>query len=116
GRRAEGRADDAVLMRRNVATCADSCRAGSISAPAPRRSPPAAAPVQGQVHVARECPCLVEAAPYFQQRHWDATFELGVDLASGRDARIRRLECPAIWPPNPAASPTPATARRRSGY
>jgi AcrR family transcriptional regulator len=43
------------------------------------RGPSAAEPVSDEL-IARECPCLVEAAPYFQQRHWDATFDLGVDL------------------------------------
>src|SRR5436309_14263224 len=43
------------------------------------RGPSAAEPVSDEF-VARECPGLVEAAPYFQERHWDATFDLGVEL------------------------------------
>ncbi|TMH00648.1 MAG: TetR/AcrR family transcriptional regulator [Betaproteobacteria bacterium] len=43
------------------------------------RGPSAAEPVSDEF-VARECPCLIEAAPYFQQHHWDATFDLGIEL------------------------------------
>lgn len=41
------------------------------------RGPAAAEPV-GNDLIARECPNLLAAAPYFQEPHWDATFELGV--------------------------------------
>lgn len=55
--------------------------------------PSAAEPVDG-AFIARECPQLVRAAPYFQRPHWDATFALGVDAllaALQRDAaRLRR--------------------------
>ena len=42
------------------------------------KGPSAAEPVSGEF-IARECPQLVAAAPYFQQTQWDATFALGVD-------------------------------------
>lgn len=42
------------------------------------RGPSAAEPV-GNEFIARECPNLIAAAPFFDQRHWDATFELGLD-------------------------------------
>lgn len=40
------------------------------------KGPSAAAPVDG-AFIARECPRLAAAAPYFQRDQWDATFELG---------------------------------------
>jgi len=43
------------------------------------RGPSAAEPVSNEF-IARECPRLIEAAPYFQQPHWDRTFDLGVEL------------------------------------
>jgi len=43
------------------------------------RGPSAAEPVSNEF-IARECPRLIEAAPYFQQPHWDKTFDLGVEL------------------------------------
>ena len=43
------------------------------------RGPSAADPVSDEF-IVRECPNLMAAAPYFQERHWDATFELGIDL------------------------------------
>jgi AcrR family transcriptional regulator len=43
------------------------------------RGPSAAEPVSDEF-IVRSCPCLVEAAPYFQQPHWDATFDLGIEL------------------------------------
>lgn len=52
------------------------------------RGPSAAEPVEA-AFIARECPHLVAAAPYFQQGQWDATFALGVDAllaALERDA------------------------------
>ncbi|HEU4603874.1 MAG TPA: hypothetical protein VFS24_18000, partial [Steroidobacteraceae bacterium] len=42
------------------------------------RGPSAAEPVSDDF-VARECPNLIEAAPFFQEKHWDATFDYGVD-------------------------------------
>ena len=39
--------------------------------------PSAAEPVDG-AFIARECPRLAAASPYFQRAHWDATFDLGV--------------------------------------
>lgn len=54
------------------------------------RGPSAAEPVDVG-YVATHCPTLVAAAPYFQQRHWDATFEYGLDrllagMAAGADS------------------------------
>ncbi|MFT3955968.1 MAG: hypothetical protein QM722_16755 [Piscinibacter sp.] len=52
------------------------------------RGPSAAEPVDDALIVA-ECPHLLAAAPFFQQRHWDATFALGVEAlldALARDA------------------------------
>jgi len=60
------------------------------------RGPSAAEPVSDEL-VARECPHLVEAAPYFQQRHWDATFELGIELLV--DALVRSGERRGLAPP-----------------
>lgn len=53
------------------------------------RGPSAAEPVDGS-YIARECPRLAGAAPYFQASQWDATFELGVQAmleAMERDAK-----------------------------
>lgn len=41
------------------------------------KGPSAAEPVDG-AFIARECPRLAAAAPYFQREQWDVTFELGV--------------------------------------
>ena len=41
------------------------------------QGPSAAEPVDG-AFIARECPRLAAAAPYFQRAQWDATFDLGV--------------------------------------
>ncbi len=54
------------------------------------RGPSAAEPVD-EGYVATHCPTLVAAAPYFQQRHWDVTFEYGLDrllagMAAGADS------------------------------
>jgi len=48
------------------------------------RGPSAAEPVD-DAFIARECPRLVAAAPYFQASQWDATWRLGIDalLAAG---------------------------------
>jgi AcrR family transcriptional regulator len=42
------------------------------------RGPSAAEPVSDEF-IGRECPNLAAAAPYFQEKHWDATFNFGVD-------------------------------------
>jgi len=42
------------------------------------RGPSAAEPV-GNDLIARECPNLVAAAPYFQERHWERTFWFGIE-------------------------------------
>jgi AcrR family transcriptional regulator len=42
------------------------------------RGPSAAEPVDDNF-ITRECPHLTAAAPFFNERHWDATFEYGVD-------------------------------------
>ena len=42
------------------------------------KGPSAAEPVSNQF-IARECPTLVRAAPYFKSEHWDKTFALGVE-------------------------------------
>lgn len=47
------------------------------------RGPSAAEPVPEQF-VRDRCPHLFEVAPYFQQRHWDATFEFGMHLLIGK--------------------------------
>ena len=52
------------------------------------KGPTAAEPVDG-AFIARECPRLMKAAPWFQRSQWDATFELGVQAmleAMARDA------------------------------
>lgn len=41
------------------------------------KGPSAAEPVDG-AFIARECPLLAAAAPYFQRAQWDVTFDLGV--------------------------------------
>ena len=43
------------------------------------RGPSAAEPVR-DAFIGANCPNLVASAPYFQQSHWDRTFELGMDL------------------------------------
>lgn len=56
------------------------------------RGPSAAEPV-GADEVARCCPRLVAAAPYFQPAHWDRSFELGLQAlldAAARDGRRLR--------------------------
>lgn len=50
------------------------------------RGPSAAEPVSGEF-IERECPRLAAAAPYFQPRHWDATFELGIESLLASAAR-----------------------------
>lgn len=43
------------------------------------RGPSAAEPVSDE-YVARHCPTLVAAAPYFKEQHWDDTFWYGVQM------------------------------------
>jgi AcrR family transcriptional regulator len=43
------------------------------------RGPSAVEPADADF-IARECPTLAASAPYFQSRHWDATFDLGIEL------------------------------------
>ena len=56
------------------------------------RGPSAAEPVS-EADVAAHCPHLAAAAPFFAERHWEATFSLGLDAlmarmeADGRAAR-----------------------------
>jgi len=71
------------------------------------RGPSAAEPVD-DAFIARECPRLVAAAPYFQASQWDATWLLGIDallaaggLAAGAPARA------------PAARDAPRSRPRR---
>jgi AcrR family transcriptional regulator len=47
------------------------------------RGPSAAEPVDREF-IARECPLLTAAAPYFQPDHWNATWQLGVDALMAR--------------------------------
>jgi AcrR family transcriptional regulator len=42
------------------------------------RGPSAAEPVD-DAFIARECPHLMAAAPFFKEQHWDETFQYGVD-------------------------------------
>jgi AcrR family transcriptional regulator len=77
------------------------------------RGPSAAEPVS-DAFVARECPLLAQSAPYFQPRHWDATFWLGVDLLS--EALARRGAAPGRAPPPTPSVPVPSgSGRPRSG-
>ena len=58
------------------------------------RGPSAAEPVS-DAFVARECPLLMESARFFQEPHWNATFDLGVDLLSEgvrRDVEGRKAD------------------------
>jgi AcrR family transcriptional regulator len=77
------------------------------------RGPSAAEPVSDEF-VARECPLLMQSAPYFQQRHWDATFWLGVELLSEALER-RGTAQPGARPRPEAAGEAPGTTRRRAG-
>jgi AcrR family transcriptional regulator len=60
------------------------------------RGPSAAEPVSDD-YVAQHCPNLIACAPHFQERHWDAIFELGVEML------LRGLQ-----------EPRPAAAKRRT--
>jgi len=53
------------------------------------KGPSAAEPVDG-AFIARECPRLAAAAPWFQREQWDATFELGVQAMLAAVKRDRR--------------------------
>jgi len=53
------------------------------------KGPSAAEPVDG-AFIARECPRLASAAPWFQREQWDATFELGVQAMLAAVKRDRR--------------------------
>lgn len=65
------------------------------------RGPSAAEPVSDEF-IVRECPNLVAAAPYFQQPHWDATFELGIDaLIERAKADIAALRARSPKRPRP---------------
>jgi len=50
------------------------------------RGPSAAEPVD-DAFIARECPRLMAAAPYFQEAHWDRTWQLGIDALLERGQR-----------------------------
>jgi AcrR family transcriptional regulator len=50
------------------------------------RGPSAAEPVDA-AFIARECPRLMAAAPYFQEAHWDRTWQLGIDALIERGRR-----------------------------
>jgi AcrR family transcriptional regulator len=49
------------------------------------RGPSAAEPVS-DAYVAEHCPHLMASAPFFQARHWQATYELGLDALLARVA------------------------------
>jgi len=49
--------------------------------------PSAAEPVTDE-HVARECPALAAAAPYFKRPYFDSTFELGLEMMLDGIARL----------------------------
>lgn len=69
------------------------------------RGPSAADPVD-DAYIARECPRLTAAAPYFQEAHWDRTWELGIDALLEQGRR----ESPA-----PVASATKKASRDGKG-
>jgi len=54
------------------------------------RGPSAAEPVD-DAYIVANCPTLMASAPYFQERHWDATFQYGLECIlhgfAGRPAR-----------------------------
>jgi AcrR family transcriptional regulator len=63
------------------------------------RGPSAAEPVD-DAFIARECPRLMAAAPYFREPHWDRTWQLGVDALLERGERDRQARAAA--PAKPA--------------
>ena len=77
------------------------------------RGPSAADPVD-DAFIARECPHLMAAAPYFQAPQWDATWELGLDalLQRGREQAAAR---DAALPCEEAARAAPRPGARGRG-
>ncbi|MGZ5185854.1 MAG: TetR/AcrR family transcriptional regulator [Caldimonas sp.] len=67
------------------------------------RGPSAAEPVD-DAFIARECPRLMAAAPYFQESQWDATWQLGIDALLARASRDVAAR---------SAAPTEAAPRRK---
>ena len=59
------------------------------------RGPSAAEPVDA-AFIARECPRLVAAAPYFQEAHWDRTWQLGIDALMERGRREQRAQSATV--------------------
>ena len=59
------------------------------------RGPSAAEPVDA-TFIARECPRLVAAAPYFQEAHWDRTWQLGIDALMERGRREQRAQSATV--------------------
>ncbi len=71
------------------------------------KGPSAADPV-GDAYIARHCPRLAAAAPYFKPVYWDSTFELGLEsllaaMRPGSAARSRALD--AAPAPKPVVHP-----------
>ena len=60
--------------------------------------PSAADPVDDQF-IARECPNLAAAAPYFKRPYFDATFDLGFGLMLDGIAELRKQSLDALRPP-----------------
>ena len=59
------------------------------------RGPSAAEPVDA-AFIARECPRLVATAPYFQEAHWDRTWQLGIDALMERGRREQRAQSATV--------------------
>ena len=59
------------------------------------RGPSAAEPVDA-AFIARECPRLMAAAPYFQEAHWDRTWQLGIDALMERGRREQRAQSATV--------------------
>jgi hypothetical protein len=69
------------------------------------QGPSAAQPVDDD-YIARECPHLAAAAPYFKPAHFDATFELGFAmLLEGLWALRERLIARSRAAPKPVIRP-----------
>lgn len=67
--------------------------------------PSAAEPVTDDF-IARECPRLAAAAPYFQQPYFDSTFELGFEMMLTGIAHLRAaMPAEAPRPPKPVVRP-----------
>jgi AcrR family transcriptional regulator len=60
--------------------------------------PSAADPVDDQF-VARECPRLAAAAPYFKRPHFDSTFDLGFGMMLDGIAELRKQAFDSLRPP-----------------